>query len=117
MWCHCCHCLNLQIPGQIQSIGEIDGRAISKYLRAVVTSGSQDYAFSLMRVLITAGTSSEPLDEVRVITKRSTRELGTLLAEWISRDGPNVEKLPWQSARVSLDGGQLCSANGRREQL
>src|SRR5258708_36872395 len=93
MWCHCCHCLNLQIPGQIQSIGEIDGRAISKYLRAVVTSGSQDYAFSLMRVLITAGPSSEPVDGGRGITNPPTGELGTLPPEWFPRAGPTVEKL------------------------
>src|SRR5258708_32329698 len=117
MWCDCCHCLNLQMPGQIQGIGESDGRAISKYLRSVVTSGSQDYAFSLMRVLITAGPSSEPIDEVRVITNRSTGELGTLLAECISRAGHTVEILLGQGASFQWTGAMLFASNDELEQL
>jgi phosphopantothenoylcysteine synthetase/decarboxylase len=34
-----------------------------------------------MRVVITAGPSSEPIDEVRLITNRSTGELGLILAQ------------------------------------
>jgi phosphopantothenate---cysteine ligase (CTP) len=50
-----------------------------------------------MKVVITGGPSSEPIDEVRLITNRSTGELGVTLAEAF-----------WQSGHhVSLFLGQL----------
>ena len=51
----------------------------------------------IMNVIITGGPSSEPIDEVRLITNRSTGELGLILAQAF-----------WQSGhRVSLFLGRL----------
>jgi phosphopantothenate---cysteine ligase (CTP) len=43
-----------------------------------------------MRVIVTGGPSSEPIDEVRLITNRSTGELGTVLAEAFRQRGHQV---------------------------
>jgi len=43
-----------------------------------------------MRVVITGGPSSEPIDDVRLITNRSTGELGVILAEAFQRSGHEV---------------------------
>ena len=80
-------------------------------------SVSQDYAFSLMRVLITAGPGSEPIDEVRVITNRSTGELGTLLAECISQAGHTVELFLGQGAAFQWNGARLFASNEELERL
>jgi phosphopantothenate---cysteine ligase (CTP) len=82
-----------------------------------VRSVSQDYVFLLMRVLITAGPSSEPIDEVRVITNRSTGELGTLLAECISQAGHTVELFLGQGAAFQWNGARLFSSNEELERL
>jgi phosphopantothenoylcysteine synthetase/decarboxylase len=43
-----------------------------------------------MNVVITGGPSSEPIDEVRVITNRSTGELGVILAQAFRQGGHEV---------------------------
>jgi phosphopantothenate---cysteine ligase (CTP) len=43
-----------------------------------------------MRVVITGGPSSEPIDEVRLITNRSTGQLGVILAQAFSQGGHEV---------------------------
>jgi phosphopantothenate---cysteine ligase (CTP) len=43
-----------------------------------------------MKVFITGGPSSEPIDEVRLITNRSTGELGIVLAEAFRQQGHQV---------------------------
>ena len=43
-----------------------------------------------MRVVITGGPSSEPIDEVRLITNRSTGELGVILAQAFWQHGHEV---------------------------
>jgi phosphopantothenate---cysteine ligase (CTP) len=43
-----------------------------------------------MRVVITGGPSSEPIDDVRLITNRSTGELGVILAQAFQRSGHEV---------------------------
>jgi phosphopantothenoylcysteine synthetase/decarboxylase len=43
-----------------------------------------------MRVVITGGPSSEPIDDVRLITNRSTGELGVILAQAFSQSGHDV---------------------------
>ena len=70
-----------------------------------------------MRVLITAGPSSEPIDEVRVITNRSTGELGTLLAESLTRAGHGVEMLLGQGATFRWNGARFFGTNQELEQL
>lgn len=44
-----------------------------------------------MNIIITAGPSCEPIDEVRLITNRSTGELGLILAESFQRAGHEVK--------------------------
>jgi phosphopantothenate---cysteine ligase (CTP) len=44
----------------------------------------------MMKVVITGGPSSEPIDEVRLITNRSTGELGVTLAEAFWQNGHQV---------------------------
>ena len=80
-------------------------------------NGSPDYAFVLMRVLITAGPSSEPIDEVRVITNRSTGELGTVLAECMARAGHTVEMFLGQGATFQWSGAKFFDTNDELEQL
>jgi len=70
-----------------------------------------------MRVLITAGPSSEPIDEVRVITNRSTGELGTLLAECISQAGHTVELFLGQGAAFQWNLARLFASNEELERL
>lgn len=55
-------------------------------LRTRSTSGT----LRLMKVVITGGPSSEPIDEVRLITNRSTGELGVILADAFRRAGHQV---------------------------
>jgi phosphopantothenate---cysteine ligase (CTP) len=43
-----------------------------------------------MRVVITGGPSSEPIDNVRLITNRSTGELGVILAQAFQQSGHEV---------------------------
>jgi len=82
-----------------------------------VRNRSPDYAFALMRVLITAGPSSEPIDEVRVITNRSTGELGTVLAECMARAGHTVEMFLGQGATFQWSGAKFFDTNDELEQL
>jgi phosphopantothenate---cysteine ligase (CTP) len=70
-----------------------------------------------MRVLITAGPSSEPIDEVRVITNRSTGELGTVLAECMSRAGHTVEMFLGQGATFQWKGAKHFATNQELERL
>src|SRR5260221_14759793 len=70
-----------------------------------------------MRVLITAEPSSEPIDEIRVITNRSTGELGTLLAECISQAGHTVELFLGQGAAFQWNGARLFASNEELERL
>jgi phosphopantothenate---cysteine ligase (CTP) len=44
----------------------------------------------LMRVIVTGGPSSEPIDEVRLITNRSTGELGVILGQAFWQSGHEV---------------------------
>ena len=70
-----------------------------------------------MRVLITAGPSSEPIDEVRVITNRSTGELGTVLAKCLSKAGHRVELFLGQGATLQWNGAKLFVSNEELERL
>jgi phosphopantothenate---cysteine ligase (CTP) len=82
-----------------------------------VRNGSQDYAFPLMRVLITAGPSSEPIDEVRVITNRSTGELGTVLADGMARAGHAVELMLGEGATFAWSGAKFFATNQDLDRL
>ncbi len=51
-----------------------------------------------MRIVITGGPSSEPIDQVRVITNRSTGELAVKLARRVAASGRSVELFLGQGA-------------------
>jgi phosphopantothenate---cysteine ligase (CTP) len=53
-------------------------------------AGGTSSTFGLMRVIITGGPSSEPIDEVRLITNRSTGELAIILAQAFWQSGHQV---------------------------
>ena len=55
-----------------------------------------------MRVLITAGPSSEPIDSVRTITNRSTGEFGATLAQRFIDRGHHVEIFLGEGATQSI---------------
>ncbi|MBF0387293.1 MAG: hypothetical protein HQL20_05495 [Candidatus Omnitrophica bacterium] len=54
---------------------------------------SKKSAFKGLKVLITSGPTSVPIDEMRVITNRSTGEMGRLLAAAFARNGAAVTLL------------------------
>jgi phosphopantothenate---cysteine ligase (CTP) len=70
-----------------------------------------------MRVLITAGPSSEPIDEVRVITNRSTGELGTVFAQRFAQAGYEVELLLGEGATFLWPGAERFTTNDELERL
>ena len=53
-----------------------------------------------MRVLVTAGGTSEPIDDVRVLTNTSTGRLGACLAEAFARAGHQVTLLHARAAAL-----------------
>ncbi len=50
-------------------------------------------AFKGIRILITSGPTSVPIDDMRVITNRSTGEMGRLIAAYLSNAGASVTLL------------------------
>jgi phosphopantothenoylcysteine synthetase/decarboxylase len=70
--------IKLRKLGLVSNCAASVGSAIQKKSRFSV---SEYCVWSSMRVLITAGPSSEPIDSVRTITNRSTGELGATLAQ------------------------------------
>jgi len=56
------------------------------------------YLKESMRIVITGGPSSEPIDQVRVITNRSTGELAVKLAQRFAASGHRVELFLGQGA-------------------
>ena len=64
-----------------------------------------------MRVVITGGPSSEPIDEVRVITNRSTGELAVTLAECFGRAGHQVTLFLGQGAIFRQTGAVAFERN------
>ena len=61
------------------------------------------YLKERMRIVITGGPSSEPIDQVRVITNRSTGELAVKLARRVAASGHSVEMLLGQGAIFRSD--------------
>ena len=64
-----------------------------------------------MRVVITGGPSSEPIDKVRVITNRSTGELAVTLAECFGRAGHQVTLFLGQGAIFRQTGAVAFERN------
>ncbi|MBV9489028.1 MAG: hypothetical protein JO069_04790 [Verrucomicrobia bacterium] len=70
-----------------------------------------------MRVVITGGPSSEPIDEVRVLTNRSTGELAVTLFDRFSAAGHEVELLLGEGARYRRPGVRVFDANEALERM
>ncbi|MBV8585434.1 MAG: hypothetical protein JO308_04025 [Verrucomicrobia bacterium] len=68
-----------------------------------------------MRVLITAGPSSEPIDSVRTITNRSTGEFGATLAERFIDTEHQVEIFLGEGATQSIPGAIRFQTNADLE--
>ena len=64
-----------------------------------------------MRVVITGGPSSEPIDKVRAITNRSTGELAVTLAECFARAGHQVTLFLGQGAIFRQTGAVAFERN------
>jgi phosphopantothenoylcysteine decarboxylase/phosphopantothenate--cysteine ligase len=62
-----------------------------------------------MRIVITCGPASEPIDRVRRITNFSTGELGILLANRLARDGHEVTVFKGEGATcpITVQGGEV----------
>jgi len=64
-----------------------------------------------MRILITGGPASEPIDQVRFITNQSTGELAVKLAQGFSAAGHNVELLLGRGASWRLETARYFQTN------
>ena len=64
-----------------------------------------------MRIVITGGPSSEPIDQVRVITNRSTGELAVTLARRAAASGHSVELFLGQGAIFRSDAAKYFGTN------
>jgi phosphopantothenate---cysteine ligase (CTP) len=64
-----------------------------------------------MRVIITGGPSSEPIDEVRILTNASTGELAVILYDRFTGAGHDVELLLGEGARHGRDGARYFDRN------
>jgi phosphopantothenate---cysteine ligase (CTP) len=70
-----------------------------------------------MRVLITGGPSSEPIDRVRLITNSSTGELAVTLAERFQQEGHEVELFLGIGARFRIPIAKFFHTNEDLEKL
>jgi phosphopantothenate---cysteine ligase (CTP) len=70
-----------------------------------------------MRVLITAGPSSEPIDSVRTITNRSTGEFGAKLAERFIEKGHQIEIFLGEGATQPIPGAIRFHTNADLERI
>jgi phosphopantothenate---cysteine ligase (CTP) len=64
-----------------------------------------------MRIVITGGPSSEPIDKVRVITNQSTGELAVKLAQSFAASGHSVELFLGQGAIFRLESAKYFWTN------
>ena len=64
-----------------------------------------------MRVVITGGPSSEPIDEVRILTNTSTGELAVTLYDRFMDAGHDVDLLLGEGARHGRDGARHFDRN------
>jgi phosphopantothenoylcysteine synthetase/decarboxylase len=64
-----------------------------------------------MRVVITGGPSSEPIDEVRILTNASTGELAVTLYDRFIDAGHDVDLLLGEGARHGRDGARYFDRN------
>jgi phosphopantothenoylcysteine synthetase/decarboxylase len=73
--------------------------------------------FSLMRIVITGGPSSESIDEVRLITNQSTGELAVLLARQFTEAGHDVALLLGRRSIFRAAAAQFFDTNEDLERL
>ena len=70
-----------------------------------------------MQIVITGGPASEPIDQVRFITNRSTGELAVKLAQRFLAAGHDVELLLGRGAGWHLDTAKYFQTNEDLDRL
>ena len=70
-----------------------------------------------MRIVITGGPSSEPIDGVRLITNQSTGELAVLLAKRFRDSGNNVELFLGRRSIFQISSARFFDTNEDLERL
>jgi phosphopantothenoylcysteine synthetase/decarboxylase len=65
----------------------------------------------MMRIVITGGPSTEPIDRVRTLTNRSTGELAVKMADRFTRAGHNVELFLGAGAIWRTESAKLFQTN------
>jgi phosphopantothenoylcysteine synthetase/decarboxylase len=70
-----------------------------------------------MRIVITGGPSSEPIDRVRVITNQSTGELAVKLAQRLAAAGHSVQLFLGQGAIVRSESAKYFRTNEDLDRL
>jgi len=83
----------LDLPECVRGSGTYrlcSARSTRMLCRGALPAGAATSTLPLMNVVITGGPSSEPIDEVRLITNRSTGELGAILAQAFWKRGHQV---------------------------
>ena len=70
-----------------------------------------------MRIVITGGPSSEPIDGVRLITNQSTGELAVLLAKRFRESGNNVELFLGSRSIFQISSARFFDTNEDLERL
>jgi phosphopantothenate---cysteine ligase (CTP) len=71
----------------------------------------------LMRILITGGPTSEPIDEVRAVTNRSTGRLAVTLFDYFSEKNHQVELLMGHGAIFRRDAARFFGTNDQLKAL
>jgi phosphopantothenoylcysteine synthetase/decarboxylase len=72
---------------------------------------------NMMRIVITGGPSSEPIDGVRLITNQSTGELAVLLAQKLREAGNDVELFLGRRSIFRISSAQFFDTNEDLERL
>ena len=93
-------------------IQNLDDKFVNKSSKWLLRkSAGCGYLKERMRIVITGGPSSEPIDQVRVITNRSTGELAVKLARRATASGHKVELLLGQGAIFRSDSAKYFWTN------
>jgi phosphopantothenate---cysteine ligase (CTP) len=93
-------------------IQNLDDKFLNKSSKCLLRKSEVcGYLKERMRIVITGGPSSEPIDQVRVITNRSTGELAVKLAGRAAASGHKVELLLGQGAIFRSESAKYFSTN------
>lgn len=91
--------------------------ALERVLAAIEAAGSPDRSLAGRRVVITAGPTYERIDPVRVLTNRSTGEMGIALAAVAARRGAAVRLVLGPTHLAPPAGVDVVRVESAREML